>query len=89
MDKEELIQKYLHGQLSESESNRLSEMLDADPDLKEDLEIESVFYAHRNKALKQMLKEKHFQGIKSKKRFALRAAAIILLLALPAFTESI
>jgi len=67
MDNEQLIQKYLHGQISAEEQKLLLERLEKDEDLKEQFEIESVFYAQRNVALKKELTESASNIIGEKK----------------------
>jgi len=55
MDRELLIEKYLHGQLTDSEKELLVKEIQDDPSFGEELEIESTFYAKRNLEFKNEL----------------------------------
>lgn len=56
MDKQDLISKYLQGQLTDAEHHTLTELVDTDKAFAEELEIESAFYAKRNLQLKNELR---------------------------------
>ena len=83
MDKEILIQKFLHGTISEEEQLVLAKSVENDLDLKERLEIESVFYAQRNLALKDELKsETTALKTDSSTKYILRALLLLGILAI-------
>jgi len=56
MDTQTLIQQYLSGDLDEQSRDAVVQLVENDPDFAEQLQIESVFYAQRNKSLKEKLK---------------------------------
>lgn len=58
MDSEKLIQRFLSGQLDEAGQKELADLIENDPELAADLEVESTFYAKRNLDLKYKLKQK-------------------------------
>lgn len=56
MDKQDLILKYLQGQLTGAEYRTLQELIETDKEFAEELEIESAFYAKRNLRLKNEIR---------------------------------
>lgn len=58
MDSEKLIQLFLSGQLDEAGQKQLADLVENDPELASQLEIESAFYTKRNLALKNNLRAK-------------------------------
>lgn len=94
MDKEILIQKYLHGTISDDELDTLLLAIEADKTFAEQLEIESVFYAKRNIQLKKELSElksksdsinkfKEERKLRTRKFQTLKPVLFLVLLALP------
>lgn len=55
MDKESLIQKYLHNELVEQETILFNKLLIEDIEFAEEVELRSIFYAERNSKLKKVL----------------------------------
>lgn len=63
-DKEILIQEFLEGTITEEGRALLAKAVEQDPELAEQLDIQSLLYAHRNKSLKAEIKQ--VQGEKAK-----------------------
>lgn len=55
MDKHILLQKYLHGQLTDTEYDQFMSIIESDPEFSEDVSIESVLYAKHRLALKKSI----------------------------------
>jgi len=53
MDKQTLLQKYLHSELNDEEYKVFIDLVDSDPDFAEDVKIESVLYAKHKQDIKQ------------------------------------
>lgn len=58
MDRDKLIQKYLHAELTPDEYETFLNLSKSDPEFAEEVNIQSVFYANRSKALKDILNAK-------------------------------
>jgi len=56
MDKERLFNKYLHGELGESEFNEFKAQLDTNVELRQELRIHEVMFEDRVKRIKNQLK---------------------------------
>lgn len=81
MDKEILIQKHLHGELSAEESSEFERLVNSDEEFRAELEVQSVYYADRSSALK-----KELQSYKPKvDKSPFRRGVLILLAAIGLF----
>lgn len=94
MDRDKLIQKYLHSDLTETEHQAFLELYENDLDFSEEVNIQSVFYAARSKEfkdnLKSKLKDTPVHDVNSRKQsrqlfLILRNVAAILLLGFVSF----
>lgn len=94
MERDKLIQKYLHSELSKAEHEVFLDLHKTDPDFAEEVKIQSVFYAARSKDLKHTLRKDlenapihHINEKKQSKQLylILRNVAAILILGLTSF----
>jgi len=77
MNKENLIEKYLHGTITDEELDVFLKLIEEDQSFADQLEIESVFYANRNKKIKSELlevkeKQKNFSELKDERKTKIR-----------------
>jgi hypothetical protein len=57
MNKDILLDKFLHSELSEDELTQFKNYLDSDEEFAHDVEIHSLMYAHRSRQIKDFLSE--------------------------------